>query len=115
MTSKLPVNVHAVDPAGKDKVVESTTKDKHANDEMQLHQIREKQYKILLSVPRISMNAATTRVKKASYALRSPHNEREVRITAKANQQDKELFYWMIDMIDTDPATSLTQNIHYFV
>ncbi|XP_042037393.1 uncharacterized protein LOC121783403 isoform X2 [Salvia splendens] len=46
-------------------------------------------------------NIETARVKKASSALRSPFNERAVRITTKANSNDKELYFWALSTTET--------------
>ncbi|KAG6432762.1 hypothetical protein SASPL_104349 [Salvia splendens] len=42
------------------------------------------------------VNLQTARLKKASLALRSPFNERAVRLTSKANSNDKELYFWVL-------------------
>ena len=41
--------------------------------------------------------AATSRMKKPSLAARSPFHERAVRVTAKANTVDKQIYYWVLD------------------
>lgn len=51
-----------------------------------------------LSFVQCGRNPAISRTKNAS--ARSPFNERAVRITAKANNVDKELYYWVISTAD---------------
>ncbi|KAG6432743.1 hypothetical protein SASPL_104329 [Salvia splendens] len=46
-------------------------------------------------------NVETAHVKKTSSALSSPFNERAVRITAKANSNDKELYFWVFSTAET--------------
>ena len=45
------------------------------------------------------------RTKKPSLVLRSPFNDRAVKITARANQVDKEMYYWVLN----------TKNDHEYV
>ncbi|KAG6400907.1 hypothetical protein SASPL_137752 [Salvia splendens] len=47
------------------------------------------------------LNVETTRLRKASPAMRSPFNERAVRLTAKANGNDKELYFWVLSTAET--------------
>ncbi|KAG6400162.1 hypothetical protein SASPL_141650 [Salvia splendens] len=47
------------------------------------------------------LNVETTRLRKASPAMRSPFNERAVRLTTKANGNDKELYFWVLSTAKT--------------
>ncbi|XP_042049708.1 uncharacterized protein LOC121795270 isoform X2 [Salvia splendens] len=50
---------------------------------------------------KVASTVETARVRRASPALRSPFNERAVRLTAKANSNDKELYYWVLSTAET--------------
>ncbi|XP_042030016.1 uncharacterized protein LOC121776937 [Salvia splendens] len=55
-------------------------------------------------------NLATSRLKKASLAARSPLNERAVRLTAKPNNVDKEVYYWVLSTTDKNKDSVVYQD-----
>ena len=52
---------------------------------------------IYLSFVKKTTVPATSRLKKPSQVVRSPFHERAVRVTAKANTVDKQIYYWVLD------------------
>ncbi|XP_042005915.1 uncharacterized protein LOC121754656 [Salvia splendens] len=70
---------------------------------------------------KVTSTVETARVRRASPALRSPFNERAVRLTAKANSNDKELHYWVLSTAETHESIrdaivyedSYKQTAHY--
>ncbi|KAG6399560.1 hypothetical protein SASPL_141041 [Salvia splendens] len=76
---------------------------------------KEKVNKAKEAVRSEASNVETARVRKASPAMRSPFNERAVRLTAKANDNDKELYFWVLSTAETHESIWCVLFVLHFV
>ncbi|XP_042028579.1 uncharacterized protein LOC121775554 [Salvia splendens] len=60
----------------------------------------------------VEKNRTRARIKKPTLAARSPFNERAVRLTAKANIVDRELYYWLPLRDDVVYKDSFKETLH---